>query len=210
MCTGAAAVGTALSVGGQYLGMRGQVKGLQAQYDAQRQAAVTNMNYQLQNLENQRVSAFDAAVNQLTKIKQQSQTLVSGVKAAVAENMEGRTARLLVRNAEGDNARAADSVKDNYTRKSNEIDLNKESAYLSAKSSIDNLGQSVRSQAPSSSSFLLGAMGTALGNYTSTMNQLTKWNAEGLTGENGDYEVNYWSGLLQKKKKGFSIDGQKF
>ena len=199
MCTGMAALGAGLSIAGQYMGARAQAKALQAQYNAQRQAAVTNMNFQLQGLEQQRNDAFDAAVNNLMKIKGQQQKLNSGVKAAVNENISGRTAALLIRNAEGDMARASASIKDNYARKSNEVDLNKEASYLQAKTTIDNLGKSVQSQAPSRSSLLFGAMGTALGAYTQTMNKLNQWEAMGLTGDNADYKVNYWNGLLVKK-----------
>ena len=50
----------------------------------------------------------------------------------------GRTADRLIRAGEADTARAVGSIQDNYSRKSNEIDLNKETTALSTKEYIAN------------------------------------------------------------------------
>ena len=158
----------------------------QAQMDAQAQAAITEMNYAFQNYEQERTDAFDSAVAEITKARMNALQLNSGVKAAVNENLQGRTARLLVRATEGDTARAVASIKDNYSRKSNEIDLNKESTYLSTKSYINNLNLSAPKM-PSRMQNFLSLVGTALPTITTALNQKNDVKASGQ-------KYNWWTG----------------
>ena len=170
MCSVVAGVSTALQIGGSYLGQRAQYKQAQAQMDAQAKAAITQMNYAYQNYEQERTDAFDAAVAEITKTRQNALQLNSAVKAAVNENASGRTANMIVRSVEGDTARAVASVKDNYARKSNEIDLNEDATFKSTTSYIDNLNAS----APKMPGRLANFVSTAnivLQNYTTAMNQ---------------------------------------
>ena len=112
--------------------------------------------------------------------------LNSGVRAAVNENLQGRTARLLVRATEGDTARAVASVKDNYARKSNEIDLNKESTYLSTKNYINNLNLSAPKM-PSKFQNFVSLVGTTLPTITTAFNQMNDVKASGQ-------KYNFWTG----------------
>lgn len=168
MCTPATAlgIGTGLNVIGSIIGARGQAKALQAQYDAQRKAMITQMNYQLQNYEMQRADAFDNAVTEMMNVQRQAQDVGSQAKAVINENINGRTAELLARNVEGDRARAYEGVKEQYASKSNEIDLNEDSTYKSTASAINNLGASVQSQAPTTTNLLLDIAGTGLQSWT--------------------------------------------
>lgn len=170
MCSFVAGASTALQIGGNYLGQKAQYKQAQAQIDAQAKAAITQMNYAFQNYEQERTDAFDAAVAEITKTRQNALQLNSAVKAAVNENASGRTANLIVRSVEGDTARAVGSVKDNYARKSNEIDLNEDATFKSTSSYIDNLNASAPKMPGRFANFVSTAS-TVLQNYTTTMNQ---------------------------------------
>lgn len=129
---------------------------------------VTTMNYNFQNLEQQRHDLFEATVDELEKDKLQGHRLEAQVAAAVNEGMEGggRTADLLKRAAVADTNRATAQVKANYRKQSNEIDLNKENALNQAKMGIASI-QDVKK--PS----LFGTMlGIATSYYTGKTNEL--------------------------------------
>ena len=187
MCDFGTALASTLQIGGSLFGQHEQAKAYQAQLDAQAKAAVTEMNFAFQNYEAERTDAFDQTVADIMKIRQNALQLNSGVKAAVNENMSGRTANLLVRNVEGDTARAVGSAKDNYSRKSNEIDLNKE-----AKSYIDNLNKSAPKM-PSALSNILGAAATVVGNTTGALNRKNEVLSKGL-------EWDWWIGGAKVKR----------
>lgn len=199
MCNFASAASAGLQIASGIYGQSQQAKALQVQYDAQRKAAVTQMNYAFQNYELERTNAFDGAVNELMQIRSQAQKLVSSVKAATAETQEGRTADMNIRNAEADTARVYASVQDNYSRKSNEIDLNKESVYKSTRDYVNNLGKSLSAQMPSAMTNLINATAIGLGAYTKTKNQYNEWKAQGLLGKNSGNKINWWTGQLVKK-----------
>lgn len=190
MCSFVAGVSTALQIGGNYLGQKAQYKQAQAQIDAQAKAAITQMNYAFQNYEQERTDAFDAAVAEITKTRQNALQLNSAVKAAVNENASGRTANLIVRSVEGDTARAVGSVKDNYARKSNEIDLNEDATFKSTSSYIDNLNASAPKMPGRFANFVSTAS-TVLQNYTTTMNQKAEVEAKGQ-------EWDWWRGRAKK------------
>lgn len=102
--------------------------------------AVQEMNYAFQNYEQERRDSYEAAVNDIIKTRINQMQLNSSVQAAIAEGVAGggRTADRLIRAGEADTARAVGSIQDNYSRKSNEIDLNKETTALSTKEYIAN------------------------------------------------------------------------
>lgn len=99
------------------------------------------MNYSFQNLEQERLDAFEATVSDLERTKHQGNRMESMVSAAVNEGLSGggRTADLLKKSASADTARATTSIKDNYRKKMNEIDLNKEAALLNADRGIKSI-----------------------------------------------------------------------
>ena len=149
-------------------------------------AAVKKMNYAFQNYEMQRVDAFDAAVNNIMKVRQNSLGLLSGVRASINEDTgeDSRTGRALERTANADVLRTVSSVKDNYERQSDEIDLNKEAVMKSTQDEIEN----IRAQAPempSTTSLLLGLAGTGLSWYNDYLNAKTKREAALGTDYNG-------------------------
>lgn len=186
MCSFVAGLSTAMEIGGNYLGQKAQYEQAQAQIDAQGKAAITKMNYAFQNYEQERIDAFDNAVAEITKVRQNAQQLNSGVKAAVAENASGRTANLIVRAVEGDTARAVGSVKDNYVRKSNEIDLNKEATLKSTADYIKNLNASAPKMPSRFANFMTSAV-SIIGNTTTALNQKNSVLASGQ-------KYNWWTG----------------
>lgn len=126
-------MGTMMAIGMASTAMTlyGENRALEAQGRASAQTArnyITSMNFSLQNLEQERADAFDATVADLQKIRLQGTRQVKSVEAAINEGLAGggRTADMLKRSAQADVNRAVWSSKDNYARKSNEIDLNKE------------------------------------------------------------------------------------
>ena len=170
MCSLPSALDVGLQVAGNYMGQRATAKAAQAQMNQQAQTAFTKMNYAFQDYEIERVDAFDAAVAELDKVSHNAMRVNSGVEAAVNETMSGRTAKMLVRNVEGDTARTKASIKDNFSRKSTEIDLNKERSLLSTKDYINNLNASAPKM-PSRFSNAISTAGIVLNSYTQTQNQ---------------------------------------
>ncbi|MBS5519652.1 MAG: hypothetical protein KHX13_04885 [Acidaminococcus intestini] len=131
----------ALSMGSALMNTYGKNRSLMEQGRANQRTAqgyVRSMNYSIQNLERQRTDAFEAAVDEMERINLQGYRLASGVDVAVNEGMMGggRTAHLLKRSATADLARTLNSIKGNYTKKRNEIDLNKEATLLDTKLAI--------------------------------------------------------------------------
>lgn len=108
---------------------------------AQAYSAIKSMNHAFQNYEIERRDAFDSAVEQLHKATMQGRNLQGTVDSAVAEEYGdgGNTGRLLQRSTHADTLRALTSIKDNYQRHSNEIDLNKETKLLETKGFTENL-----------------------------------------------------------------------
>lgn len=164
MCSPTAAIAGA-SVGMQtlssYLGQKSTARSAQEMMNAQAKAAIREMNYNISNLEQERTDAFDHAVADISNVRLNSLQLNSGVKAAVNETMSGRTANLIVRATEGDTARAVASIQDNYDRKSNEVDLNRERAMLSTEAYLQNLNNSAPKM-PSRLANFMSFAGTAL------------------------------------------------
>ena len=62
MCSFPAVAQVGLQAAGMYMGQKATAKAAQAQMDAQAKAAITEMNYAFQNYEQERVDAFDSAV----------------------------------------------------------------------------------------------------------------------------------------------------
>lgn len=137
MCWWAAVAQVGLQAMGMYQQYSSQAKYLEAQATG----ATKEMNYAFQNYEIERQDAYDAAVNDIIKTRINQMQLNSQVYAALAEGYAGggRTANRLKRASEADTSRAVSSIQDNYTRKSNEVDLNKETKLISTKDTLENL-----------------------------------------------------------------------
>lgn len=200
MCSPAAALGgqVAMETFGNYLGQKSSARAAQEAMNAQATAAIREMNYNIVKLEQERTDAFDLAVADISNVRLNSLQLNSGVKAAVNETMSGRTANLIVRATEGDTARAVASIQDNYDRKSNEVDLNRERAVLSTEAYLKNLNASAPKM-PSRLSNFMSFAGSALGAYASVNrggnSKNTNNSASNPTGVQWTYD-NYKAGLL--------------
>jgi hypothetical protein len=189
----AAGISTGLQVAGDYMGQRAQAKAAQATMNAQAKAAITEMNWNIMDLEQQRTDAFDQAVAEISNTRLNSMQLNGGVKAAVNETMSGRTANLIVRAAEGDTARAVSSIQDNYQRKSNEVDLNRERQVKSTHEYLENLNASAPKM-PSRFTNLLSSAATGLNNYTQAQNILNQQKITGGIGKTAKTATKTWVG----------------
>lgn len=135
-------IGMGLDIWGAYSNYMSSRRQAEAQADqiiAQAKGAIKTMNYSLSNFENERRNAFEASVNQLTAIRLQARGLEASVENTTGEYQSGKTAKLLVRSVKADGLRTATQVKDNYIRKSDEIDQNKERAFLSTREYLSHL-----------------------------------------------------------------------
>ena len=123
-----------------YFNSRAEAEAQADQIIAQSKQAIKSMNYILQNYELERKDAYDQAVTQLGAIRLKARGLEANVANATAEQQgDSKTAKLINRTIKADSLRAMTQTKQNYNRKSNEIDINKEQSYLSTKSYLDNL-----------------------------------------------------------------------
>lgn len=179
MCWWAAAAQVAM----QAYGMRQQYNAQAKYLEAQAQGVTKETNYAFQNYEIERQDAYDAAVNDIIKTRINQMQLNSQVNAAIAEGYAGggRTADRLMRAAEADTSRSVASVQDNYLRKSNEVDLNKETTLLSTKDYIAQLqkqGEISRSQKFAD---ILNLGATALSGYNEYKTQKASAKASGGT-----------------------------
>lgn len=182
MCWINAVIQGTIGAASAIMSYKAQVDAAAAQGEATKQngkLAIQQMNREFQNYEAERVDAFDAAVNEIIKTRLNSQALNAQVDAAVNETMEGRTADLIRRKVRGDEARTVDSVRDNYERKGNEIDLNKETALEKTKAYVNNLKAP---KAPSALSAVLGVASAVVGADTmaktakaDALSKGTKW-----------------------------------
>lgn len=152
-----------LGVASSIIGYQAQVQQAAAQGEAAKanaESAIKQMNREFQNYEAERSDAFDAAVNEIIKTRLNAQELNAQVEAAVAETMEGRTADIIRRKVKGDEARTVASIQENYERKSDEIDLNKETTLLNTKDYVSKLKVP---EAPSPVAAALGAVSAIIG-----------------------------------------------
>lgn len=176
-------------VGLQALGMRQQYSQKAKYLEAQARGATKEMNYAFQNYEIERQDAYDAAVNDIMKTRINQMQLSSQVEAAVAEGYGGgRTANRLLRAADADTSRTVSSIQDNYGRKSNEVDLNKEMTLLSTKDYIMNLKEQGKISKRQKLMDILSLATTGLQGYNEYKNQkVAAKNAGGGFGFWGSY-----------------------
>ena len=170
MCSIPTMLGAGLSIYGNYVGQKAMARPSSSANERPINSSHHPNELCFQDYEMERTDAFDAAVAELDKVSLNAMQVNSGVEAAVNETMSGRTARLLIKDAEADTARTKASIRDNYDRKANEVDLNKERTLLSTKDYINNLNASAPKM-PSRFSNFLSTAGVALDAYTQTQNQ---------------------------------------
>lgn len=116
----------------------------EAQIEAAKKTAkgyIQQANWTWQNNEIARQQAFDAAINDLIKVRRQGAKLEASTQAAVNEDLMGggRTASAIVRSVRNDEARAASSVHSNWNAKNQEINLNNISTLVSLRNAIDSI-----------------------------------------------------------------------
>lgn len=173
MCSPIAYASTALQIAGNYMGQKATAASAQQEMNARKQAAIRNMTHMFQNYDKERQDAFDATLMKLDELHRSGMELNSKVEAATNEQMEGRTAHLINRNVRGDMNRTATALKDNYVRKSNEIDLNKEATLLQTKDMIAGINASAP-RMPSAFGNFLESAGIILQGYTLGQDQRQK------------------------------------
>ena len=190
------ALGAGLSIFGQVNNYNDQMK----MADAQRKQAVTQMNFAFQNYELERQDSFDQAVNEITQIRMRSASTQATVQTAVNERMSGRTAKMITRVAEAKGETAFQEVKNNYSRKSNEIDLNKESALRSTQSYLNQIKN------PSSLGLALGIASTVAGAKNQMENARADAQSKGLDFDDYNYLWTSKGGISTPKKRTPPVD----
>ena len=148
-----------------------QVKAQQQAILAQAQGYIQSMNYGFQNFELERQDALDQTISELAATQLEGQSLSQQVAAILGDQEKtGRTANLIQRNADAQSLRQIESIKDNYARKSNEIDLNKETTLLNTQNALQGLQRSMPS-APSRLGMLMD-IGMSVINYSDSLKAL--------------------------------------
>ena len=169
-----------------YMNQRRQAEAQADQIIAQAKQAIKTMNYSLGNFENERRNAFEASVNQLTAIRLQARGLEASVENTTGEYQSGRTAKLLVRSTKADSLRTTNQVKDNFIRKSDEIDQNKERVSLST---MEYLSKLETPRIPTLLGGILSQAGQIMQSYNAYKNmavdKATKVGMDGVGGTSG-------------------------
>lgn len=181
-----------------YMSQRRQAEAQADQIIAQAKQAIKTMNYSLGNFENERRNAFEASVNQLTAIRLQARGLEASVENTTGEYQNGKTAKLLVRSVKADGLRTATQVKDNYIRKSDEIDQNKERVSLST---MEYLSHLETPRIPTLLGGILSQAGQIIQSYNAYKNMANDRNAKlgfgqgtgGASGSHVESTVNRWA-----------------
>ena len=163
--------GVAMQVLGAYGNWKAQRESAIAEGQAMAQQAtnaIQSLNYSFMNYEIERRDSFDSAVADLTKNAMSSRVLVGGVENAVSEEMgDSNTGRLINRSTNAEGLRAQTSIKENYNKTSNEIDLNKEQALLSTQQFIAGLNPP---KLPSYAALALGMAGAGIQSWSQMQN----------------------------------------
>jgi hypothetical protein len=176
--------GAVLKIAGDVVNSRAQAK----QAEAQGKAIVSSMNRDFMNLEIQRQDEFDAAVKEIADVRLNAARTGATLDVAVNEDLgDSSTGKLLKRSAKASEARAVSAIQDQYSSKSGEIDLNKETTLLNAKAAIGGI------QKPSKTAFAIRTLSTVAGAYTSAQNQQAQANADGM-------DWNLYTGAKTRKK----------
>lgn len=198
MCWWAAVAQVGLQAMGMYQQYSSQAKYLEAQATG----AIKEMNYAFQNYEIERQDAYDSAVNDIIKTRINQLQLNSQVNAAIAEGYAGggRTANRLKRAAEADTSRTVASIQDNYTRKSNEVDLNKESALISTNDTLENLKKQGKISKWQKFSDIAQLSATAISGYN-------EYKTQAQAAKNAGGSFNFWGSHSAKNVAGSSSSG---
>jgi hypothetical protein len=153
-------------------------------------AAVTDMNFNFQNYEMQRQDTYDALVKEIETTRMNAMGLNATVDAAINEDTAGggRTAELLRRSVKGDELRNIGSIKENYTRKSNEIDLNKEAVARGTKTNLTNIKDNLKTAKKAARNSMIA---TAINGYASGMAAKNDAVSKGL-------KWDFWQGAVKK------------
>lgn len=204
MCWWAAVAQVGLQAMGMYQQYSSQAKYLEAQATG----ATKEMNYAFQNYEIERQDAYDAAVNDIMKTRINQMQLNAQVNAAIAEGYAGggRTANRLKRAAEADTSRTVSSIQDNYKRKSNEIDLNKETKLISTKDTLENLKKQGKISGWQKFSDIAQLTATAIAGYD-------QYKTQAQAAKNAGGSFNFWgshSAANTASSSGYTIGSSTF
>lgn len=157
--------------------------------NAEGQAALTRMNYSLQNMEMQRQAAFTNTVNSMMEANKQGTNLVSSVQAAVNEAGDSRGGRRLVRDSESSLDNALTNLQSQYQQQSNEIDQNKWLTWQDTNFTLDNIN-STKVAMPSLSATILNTAASMMGTYSAFKGIQANKQAAGITnGSTTDFTI---------------------
>lgn len=133
----------AVNVGMQVMGNNKEDKEIGAQIaklNAQKQQKVRELNYNLAALSQEQRDQFDAAVTQLQGNSINSIRNQGMLEAALGDtNLEGRSMDSVMREVRGQDARVADSIRDNYGKSWTGLQYQKETNIMETQSSLDGM-----------------------------------------------------------------------
>ena len=131
-------IGEALKIGTQFYGGLRQHKLLAKQYNARVGQIGRQWTYGVQAMQQQRRDMFEHIVGEIEKVRLNQAKLKGSVMADLNEQYAagGRTASLIERNMEGDEARAVKSLQDLYAAKNKELNYNLEVATVNRDNQI--------------------------------------------------------------------------
>lgn len=181
-------IGSILGIAATYLGGVASMKDARNRYIAQIKGAVKSTNYDLQNMRQMRLDAYEATVEELVKIRANQQALQSSVAAGLNENFAagGRTADLLERAMQGDEARAVHSVQQNLVKQNQEINYNMLMSQLNLQNTIGGI------EKPDFKGMMIQNL---VNTYSQTMQVADREKALALKG----YETDFFGKITLKK-----------
>lgn len=177
----------AVNVGMQVMGNNKEDKAIGAEIgklNAQKQQKVRELNYNISSLSREQVDQFDQAVTQLQGNSINSIRNQGMLEAALGEtNLQGRSTDSVLREVQGQDARVADSIRDNYKRSFQGLQYAKETNILETQSSLDGMPTIKGPSAFSRTMGIInaGAEGWSMGGSWSSMAQ----GAGGMLGRAG-------------------------
>lgn len=132
-------MGQAIGAGLGIIGSVMQYNAANAAADAKQTAAIHSYNYSVANMEMERQSLFDQAVDQITATQLKAQAKLGAVDVALGENMRGQSANLIRRAAEAGFARKEGTIRTNYEIRANNLQQNEDMKRVQTQSYIENI-----------------------------------------------------------------------
>lgn len=174
MCSAAGVIGGVIGGANAYMGAKenaAEIGNQIAAQNASKLSTIKSMNYELANLSQGQRDQYAATVTQLQEASIQSIRNQGTIRAAMGDSgLEGRSMDAVMREVEGQDLRASESLKANYMDSFWSIQSQKETTVLNADAAIKGM-PTIRK--PSSTAVMLGVVSGAINGSTAGMNYST-------------------------------------